>query len=153
MTSHNVMDGHKVHGSCLTLFQVMACCLAAPSHYLKQSWLIIIRPLRNFSIKFQLRLQKIIPENAFENAVCRMAAILFRPQHVNLPVLDTGIFPANKANDMAADTLAHVTPNHQQPWTMQYKQFLVFQKEGFQLSVSFQCIKKIFANISSCFLK
>ena len=30
-------------GSGSTLAQVMACCLTAPSHYLNQSWLIIIK--------------------------------------------------------------------------------------------------------------
>ena len=29
------------HRTWPTLFQIMACCLAAPSHYLSQSWLII----------------------------------------------------------------------------------------------------------------
>ena len=33
------------HGTGSTLAQVMACCLAAPSHYLNQCWLIISRVL------------------------------------------------------------------------------------------------------------
>ena len=56
----------------------------APSHYLNQCWNIV-----NWSIGNKLKqnlyrkLYMITQENAFENVVCKMAAILSRLQHVN----------------------------------------------------------------------
>ena len=56
----------------------------APSHYLNQCWNIV-----NFNLrcKFQWNVDQFlyifIQENAFENVVCEIAAILSRPQCVN----------------------------------------------------------------------
>ena len=56
----------------------------APSHYLNQWFLIVNWILRN---KSQWNLNQntkiFIEENPFENVVCKMAAILFRPQCVS----------------------------------------------------------------------
>ena len=56
----------------------------APSHYLNQCWNIVHWTLRN---KLQWNLNRnsyiFIHENAFENVVWKMAAILSRPQSVN----------------------------------------------------------------------
>ena len=60
---------------------------SAPSHYLNQCWNIVNWTIRN---KFQLncyRNWKIFSqENAFENVVWKMAAIMSRPQCVNFKV-------------------------------------------------------------------
>ena len=51
-----------------------------PSHYLNQCWVIL--DIRNtFQLSFIQQLK--FEENTFENVVCKMAAILFRPQCVN----------------------------------------------------------------------
>ena len=36
-------------------------------------------PKENISMKFYFKLKNFVPENAYENAVCEMAAILSRP--------------------------------------------------------------------------
>ena len=52
-----------------------------PSHHLNQCWLIVNWSLRNTSQRnFIWNSNIFIQENAFENDVCKMAAILFRPQ-------------------------------------------------------------------------
>ena len=62
---------------------LVAC--SAPSHYLNQCWLIVNWTLRN---KLQWNLNQntklFIYENAFENAVCEMAAILSRGRWVKM---------------------------------------------------------------------
>ena len=62
----------------------MACRLPAPSHYLNQCWNVVNWTIGN---KLQLNLRRksyiFIQENAFENAVWKLAAILSRPQCVN----------------------------------------------------------------------
>ena len=67
------------------LVQVMACRLTAPSHYLKQSWLIVNWTLRN---KFQWYFNRhsiiSIEENAFENVVCDFPGKLSRGRWVNV---------------------------------------------------------------------
>ena len=58
--------------------------MTAPSHYLNQCWNIFDWTLRN---KIQWNPSQnsfiFIPENEFENVVCKMAAILSRPQCVD----------------------------------------------------------------------
>ena len=55
----------------------------APSHYLNQCWDIINRTLRNkLQWNFNQNSYIFIQENAFENAVWKMAAILFQPHCV-----------------------------------------------------------------------
>ena len=60
---------------------LVAC--SVPSHYLNQCWNIINLTLK---IKIQLNVKWnsyiIIQENAFENVICKMAAILSRPRRV-----------------------------------------------------------------------
>ena len=62
----------------------MACHLSASSHYLNQCWNIVSWTLGN---KLQWNLnqnsQKFVQENAFENGVWKMAAILSWPQWVD----------------------------------------------------------------------
>ena len=65
----------------------MACCLAASSHYLNQcwNWNIVNLTLRN-KLQWNIGNSNIfIQENACENVVCEMAAILSRPQCVKMP--------------------------------------------------------------------
>ena len=61
---------------------LVAC--SAPSHYLNQCWLIVYWIL---SSKFQWNSNRnsniFIEENMYENIVCKMVAILSRPQCVN----------------------------------------------------------------------
>ena len=61
----------------------MACRLPAPCHYLNQCWNIVSSNLRN-KLQWNLKWNSctFIQENAFENVVCEMAAILSRPQCV-----------------------------------------------------------------------
>ena len=63
-----------------TLIQVMAWCHQAPSHYLYQ-WCLIIN-WNKLQWNLNQNTQIFIQENAFENVVCIMAAILFRAQWV-----------------------------------------------------------------------
>ena len=66
-----------------TLLQVMACCLLGakplPETMLNHCQL---EPEEHISIECDLNLKVLIQENAFEN-VCKMLAILFRPQCIN----------------------------------------------------------------------
>ena len=60
-----------------------------PSHYLNQGWNIVNWTLKNkIQWNFNLYLNIFIQENAFENVVCEMAAILCRPQCVNTMIED-----------------------------------------------------------------
>ena len=66
-----------------SLVQIMAWHLLVPSHYLYQCWLIFIWTLRNKSqSNFKSVYVNFIQINAFQTAVCKMVAILFRPQCV-----------------------------------------------------------------------
>ena len=68
-----------------SLLQVMPCCLTAPNHHLKQCWLLADWTLRNKLWPNLIQNTKIFfYENAFENVVCKMVAILFRLYHVRL---------------------------------------------------------------------
>ena len=68
------------------LLEIMACCCEAPSHYLNKCWLIITGTLTN---KLQWNLNQytniFIGENAFENVVCAISAILSLPKGVMRP--------------------------------------------------------------------
>ena len=83
----------------------------APSHYLNQCWNIINWILGN---KFQWNLNRnsyiFIQENAFENVVWEMAAILSRPQCVKYRPWD------NTALYRAMMPWVLVLPCHRQPW-------------------------------------
>ena len=67
-----------------TLVQVMAWCLMAPSHYLNQCWLIV-NWTQGLELQWKINqyTRPFILENAFENVICKLVAILFRPQSVN----------------------------------------------------------------------
>ena len=55
----------------------------APSHYLKQCWIIVNWTLRNkLQWNFNRNSNIFIQENAFEHVVCQMASIFSRPQWV-----------------------------------------------------------------------
>ena len=62
----------------------------APSHYLKQCWIIVDWTLKN---KFQWHLNRnsniLIQENALEHVVCELASILSRPQSVKGSIQNT----------------------------------------------------------------
>ena len=60
----------------------LVTCLV-PSHYLNQRPLIVNQISRDiFKLNFIWNVQAFIQENAFENVICKMAAILSRPQCV-----------------------------------------------------------------------
>ena len=77
------------YGSGSTLDQVMACCLV--SAWPLTEWMLIniilsIRPSgTNFS-DIKIKYKTFLHENVFENIVCKMSAILFRPKMYQLPV-------------------------------------------------------------------
>ena len=57
----------------------------APTHYLKQCWIIVNWTLRNkLQWNFNRNSNIFIQENALEHVVCEMASILSRPQCVNV---------------------------------------------------------------------
>ena len=61
------------HKSGSTLAQVMACCLTAPSHYLNQCWLIIIKVLWHSSEGIIMRRSKDTnQQNKIENYIFRI---------------------------------------------------------------------------------
>ena len=87
------------------LVQIMACRLySAPSHYLNQCWIIVNWTLRNkLKRNFNQNTKLFIHENASENIVCEMAAILSRGRRdkrawVNIPVTGTCIVLSLLAN-------------------------------------------------------
>ena len=59
-----------MHLGLLTLAQVMACCLMAPSHYLNQCWLIISEVWHSP----ELKIQDIYPWYVFENDPFKITA-------------------------------------------------------------------------------
>ena len=68
-----------------TLFQVMACCLTAPSHYLNQCWLIISEVLwYSHENRFTVKAQEIYPWYEFENYLFKITASSPRGQWVNV---------------------------------------------------------------------
>ena len=69
---------HKWIGPSLVL--LMACHVLS---YLNQCWLIVHCTIRNkFQCNLNLNMTIFIQGNVFENVVCKMAGILFRPQYV-----------------------------------------------------------------------
>ena len=63
--------------------QGLGACLA-PSYYLNQCWLIVSWSLGNdIQWNFNQKFNIFIPENVFENVICKMMAILSRPQCVD----------------------------------------------------------------------
>ena len=68
------------HGSWLTLVQVMACCLTAPSHNLDHCWLgnIGFHPRPDAQENHQIK----VPKFASENHCCKQFLILARGQWV-----------------------------------------------------------------------
>ena len=67
----------KVIGSGNGLLFVVACC-SMPCHYLNQCWLVVNWIPRNTHCGYMNRNKTIfIHENAFQNVVCKMSAILF----------------------------------------------------------------------------
>ena len=74
-------------------------------------------------------------ESAFENVICKMAAILFRPQYVDPSAAETRIFQDNLVITMTADGPAPCVAGSSAAMllTMQDKEVLVFHEEGFQL--------------------
>ena len=82
----------------------MACRLAGAKPLSEPMWDIVDWALGN---KFQWNLTRnsyiFIHENAFENVVWKMAAILCRSQCVNLNHATLGLFRANLVNIMASD--------------------------------------------------
>ena len=63
--------------SLLQLVEVMACCMLAPSHHPHQCWLIVYWTLID-TLQDNCNINSIIlmKKKAFENAVCKMSAIL-----------------------------------------------------------------------------
>ena len=78
--------------TCENLFRCLSCAVLflstliwAPSHYLNQCWLITKCNMRN-KLHWNLTKNESIcfQEIAFEDAFCKMSAILFRTQHFNV---------------------------------------------------------------------
>ena len=70
--------------------QVMACCLRAPSHYLNQCWLFMTEII-NRKKSWKLNQNAIFfQQNLFENVICEMPTILFRPHCVNSLLVNIG---------------------------------------------------------------
>ena len=64
---------------------------SAPSHYLNQCWVIVNRTLRKkVQWNFNQNTKLFIHENASENIVCEMAAVLFRGSRVKHDYLILG---------------------------------------------------------------
>ena len=88
-----------------------------PSHYLNQ-W----RNIVNWSLgnKLQLNLKRnlyiFVQENAFENVVCDMAAILSQPQCVNPLELRPEYSKSTRSIPWLLMPWLHMSPGHQQPW-------------------------------------
>ena len=65
-------------------FRLWLVVWTAPSHYLKQSWIIVNWTLMNKrQWNFNRNSNILIHKNALEHVVCEMASILSRPQCVN----------------------------------------------------------------------
>ena len=78
-------DPYMHHGAGSSLFQVMSCCLSAPSHYLHQCWLVVNGTLRNkVQWSFNPKLNIIIDEIVFWR--CRRPK--WRPSCLSLNVLN-----------------------------------------------------------------
>ena len=74
---HFINEQHFICWS--TLVQAMACCLIAPHHNLEQYWLIVnCIHRKQTSVKILLKFEPkiFVKENAFENDVWQMLAIL-----------------------------------------------------------------------------
>ena len=62
-------------------FSVVEWTYLAPSHFLNQCWLIVIWTHGNkLQWNYNQNTNIFIQENAFETCVCKIAAILFKPQ-------------------------------------------------------------------------
>ena len=100
--------------------QWLGAC-SAPSHYLNQCWNIVNWTLRN-KLQWNLNRNSIIfiQENAFENVVWKMAAILTRPQCVK-----------RTNNGLTWSILWQCNePRHQQTWHESHlPQYFVSHKE------------------------
>ena len=76
-----------------SLVQIMACCLWRQAIIWTNVHILSIGPSgTNFEVKFQSKFKIFIQGNAFENAVCGMAAILSRPQCVDIRNSQQAIF-------------------------------------------------------------
>ena len=66
------------------LVQIMACAYWTPSHFLNQRWVIVNWILKNkFQWKFNQSAKHFVHENASDNIICEMAAILSMGRWVN----------------------------------------------------------------------
>ena len=96
-------------------FRLWFGACSAPSHYLNQCWLIVNWTLRN---KLQWNLNQItklfIHENAFENVVWKMAAILSGPQCVNPP---------------GADVMTRTKTKHNIPVSISYGMYCICESQ------------------------
>ena len=70
-------DAIWLHRSRLTLAQVMACCLTAPSHHLNQCWLIISK-VRWHSVESNLTRQEIVHSSITRISVKIILSIFFK---------------------------------------------------------------------------
>ena len=84
--------------------------------------------------KFNRNSKIFIHENAIENVVCEMAAILSQPQCVKTLCAETWILQENKVNIMTADALASCITwsSAAMVSTMWDKGILIFLDDGFQ---------------------
>ena len=86
--SHQILLTHwgRVRHICVSKITIIGSDngLSPPSHYLNQCWDIVNLTLKN-KLQWNIHWHSYISiqENAFENVVCEMSAILSRPQCVN----------------------------------------------------------------------
>ena len=88
LESSLTITGHTEHICIIEmsfhLFKLFAACLA-PRYYLNKCWFIINSTLRSeFQWNFMQTTNIFNQENAFQNSVCKMVAILLRPQCDNM---------------------------------------------------------------------
>ena len=80
-----LLGGILTHSGRVTHICVSKLSWSAPSHYLKQCWNIVNWTLRNkLQWNFNRNADIFFHETALESVVCEMAAILSRPQCVNV---------------------------------------------------------------------
>ena len=80
------------HKSGLTLAQVMACCLTAPSHYLNQCWLIIKDGLQHSPEKIFISAPECNPLRMFKDYNHNLTTTSPRGQCVKLPIFPIWVF-------------------------------------------------------------
>ena len=88
LTSHHPLVPHIcVSESGQRRFRYWLVAYWASRHYLNQCWVIVSLPFRNrLQWKFHRNTKLLIHQNASENIICEMAAILSRGRWIKIPL-------------------------------------------------------------------